>query len=71
MVMIYPLIIVLDRYSGAYSGGEYTAFNLEYPPKEIYSSDVECMEFWDTTDLKVGKGNTPEEAINNLKEVLK
>lgn len=27
---IYPLTIISDRYTGAYSGGEYLAFNLDF-----------------------------------------
>lgn len=45
----YPLTICVDRYSGAYSGGEFTAWNLDANevPEEIHSDDVTCSLFWD------------------------
>lgn len=69
---LYPLTIVMDRYSGTYSGGEYTAWNMEpvYVPIEIYEGDVECADFFQnkTNDEKIifGVGNTPNEAIDDL-----
>ena len=68
----YPLTIVFDRYSGAYSGGDFTAWNLDADsvPHEIYSSDVECASFWEENELPVGKGGTPELAVMDLKRQL-
>ena len=67
---IYPLTIVLDRYTGAYSGGKFTAWNLDPDeiPTEPFSNDVDCMNFWygDRNGLVVGLGNTVEEAVGNL-----
>lgn len=68
---IYPLVVVCDRYTGVYSGGEYTAWNhyLDEIPQEIESGDVECREFWlgETADrYKVGKGATVAEAVADL-----
>jgi hypothetical protein len=74
----YPLTVVMDRYSGTYSGGYFTAWN-KYPdeiPIDIHCSDGVAMEFWDkyhkkSENLKdgcemVGFGGTAEEAINDL-----
>lgn len=47
---IYPLTIVKDRYTGVYSGGEWTAWHCdadEVPP-EIASGDLPCGRFWDS-----------------------
>ena len=69
---IYPLTIIGDRYSGAYSGGEYIAWNM-YPneiPAEVDSGDVECNEFWLNYKGIYGKGSTSQEAINDLKTKL-
>ena len=76
---IYPLTIVSDRYCGVYSGGNFTAWNLEPcdVPEEIYSGDMTCMDFWNgvdgdvlygkiRSDIVCGIGNTPEEAVANL-----
>lgn len=70
---IYPLTIIKDRYTGCYSGGEYTAWNLDFYeiPADIDDEDVECKLFWDNNTIPVGKGETPEEAIKNLEELLK
>ena len=79
---IYPLTIVLDRYTGVYSGGYFTAWNCDFMevPEEIDSDDVTCYEIWDEIregrfsrknafgkPIKVGVGNTPQEAIENLR----
>ncbi len=76
----YPLCIVEDRYSGAYSGASFLAFNMspmgvaELP---IDAGDTECLNFWngydkdyDLDDYVIGKGDTPEEALQNLVSLL-
>lgn len=67
-MMIYPLTIVLDRYGGVYSGGKYTAWNLEFEevPGDISDGDNECMSFWGDNEVIVGVGDTPKRAIKNL-----
>ena len=69
----YPLTICFDRYSGTYSGGEFTAWNLDADdvPEEIHSDDVTCSLFWDKNEIPVGTGYTPEEAIKNLICILR
>lgn len=72
---IYPITIISDRYSGTYSGGEWTAWAL-YPenlPDGIIDGDVECACAWVNLkeDRKHGKiafgiGNTPDEALRDL-----
>lgn len=67
---IYPLTIVRDRYTGVYSGGEYTAWNLNYweIPDGPDWGDVECLIFWDNADndYLIGRGETPDAAIADL-----
>lgn len=69
---IYPLTIVSDRYGGTYSGGDFTAWNMDYHeiPTDPAEDDVTCMMFWDTTDIVVGRGATPQEAVDDLKRRL-
>jgi len=70
--IIYPLVIVKDRYNGTYSGGVYTAWN-KYPweiPRAIFLDDNTCADFWYCTREPVGFGETPEEAIEDLRKVL-
>ena len=66
----YPLTIVYDRYNGTYSGGIFTAWNLdcEDVPEAISDDDVSCADFWSSASdgYVVGKGSTPQEAIQNL-----
>ena len=67
-INIYPLTIISDRYGGVYSGARFTAWN-EYDsdvPYEASANDMMCGEFWDKTKKKVGKGNTPNEALEDL-----
>ena len=72
---MYPITIISDRYSGTYSGGEWTAwpYDPDNLPDGIFAGDVECARVW--TDLKedrkrgelaFGVGNTPEEALRDL-----
>lgn len=74
----YPLTVVMDRYSGTYSGGYFTAWN-KYPveiPSSIYGSDNVAMVFWDDYYRKeealkdghqmVGFGETADAAIKDL-----
>ena len=70
---IYPLTIVKDRYTGTYSGGEFTAWNLDADevPAGIYSDDCGCHEFWLTNKIPVGKGQSIREAILDLYVQLK
>ena len=70
--LIYPLTIIKDRYSGAYSGGRYTAWNLDFEcvPHQINLDDVTCSGFWAFNEIKVGKGETIEDAIKNLQKLL-
>ncbi len=79
--IITPLYIIRDRYNGAYSGGKYLAFNLtSYGVSRlpIDAGDCECNAFWegrdpdyDVNDYIIGKGNTPEEAYEDLVRKLK
>ena len=71
--IIYPLTITADRYGGAYSGGNFIAWNLEPSevPKEPFEDDVGCAMFWDSDKAVLcGKGDTPEEAVANLYVLL-
>ena len=69
---IYPLTIILDRYSGTYSGGIYLAFNLEYDeiPLNLNGDDLSCMHAWQSINIPVGRGATIIEAINDLYKQL-
>lgn len=71
---IYPLTICLDRYSGTYSGGKYTAWNMRTwdIPDSPFADDTSANDFWseEAHRYAVGVGNTIAEAINNLREVI-
>ena len=68
----YPTTIIADRYDGTYSNAEWLAFPclLEQVPKEVDGEDGECMFFWNNYKKIVGKGKTPQEAFDNLKELM-
>jgi hypothetical protein len=69
---IYPLTIVSDRYGGVYSCGKWTAWNLypqELPPAQD-ADDCTCSDFWLDTDLVIGRGATPREAVKDLERRL-
>ena len=68
LTMYYPITVVHDRYDGIYSGGKWIAWNLE--PYEIreesQADDTVCMFFWHNCKEPYGRGDTPEEAIEDL-----
>lgn len=68
----YPLTIIADRYSGAYSGGAFLAFPVDYYeiPARVSASDIECCEFWDEYTGYVGLGGDPEEALKSLRHCI-
>ena len=66
---IYPLTIVSDRYGGTYSGGAYTAWPMDYTdvPLEPGLDDDTCAGYWaEHADDTIGRGNTPNEALEDL-----
>lgn len=72
---LYPLCIISDRYTGCYSGGNYTAWTtgIDYIPRGIFSDDVECALTWaelktkrDEHKIAFGVGDTPDEALRDL-----
>lgn len=70
----YPITIVLDRYSGVYSKGLWTAWNC-YPqdvPSAPSMDDVTCNKFWDFDPkaTEAGVGKSPIEALLNLQSKL-
>ena len=65
---IYPVTIVMDRYEGAASGGKYLAFDCDPwdVPSAIEDADAVADQFWETTTNTIGRGETPQEALNDL-----
>lgn len=68
---IYPLTIINDRYSGTYSGGKFTAWNVEANeiPESVNGDDITCLSFWDSEQCKeytIGIGNTIKDAVADL-----
>ena len=61
---------MLDRYNGTYSGGKWTAWNLSYVPSKIDADDTECADFFAKNMIVYGRGETPQEAIDDLKMIL-
>jgi hypothetical protein len=71
METIYPLTIKADRYSGVYSGGEYTAWPCHEAdiPDEVFADDVTCAHEWGVIKSErqhVGIGCTPSVALVDL-----
>ena len=70
---IYPLTIIRDRYHESHY--EYLAFNLEAweVPKEINNDGLDYWSFWmhEAQKYIIGKGDTVQEALEDLKAKLK
>jgi len=69
---VWPVTIIADRYTGAYSGCLFTAWNCEQNlvPGDVCESDGDCADFWNTYTGIVGKGCTPDDAWKDLVEKL-
>tara|TARA_B100000953_G_C17844558_1_gene366235 strand:+ start:398 stop:682 length:285 start_codon:yes stop_codon:yes gene_type:complete len=80
---VYPLTIVMDRYSGVYSGGKYLAFNIDEVnvPLGYRGDDISCADFWSKykdgklknyykESVYCGKGMTLKEATDDLVKKL-
>lgn len=71
---IYPLTIVKDKHNGIYSGGKWTAWNRNpWEISHIVSSgdDKDCADLFSTYNLIFGRGETPQEAIDDLNHMIK
>lgn len=70
VIDIYPITIICDRYSGSFSGGKFTAWNLDYDciPSAVNGGDIEHSTFFldDRDDYVIGIGNTPNKALKDL-----
>lgn len=70
---IYPLTIVKDKHNGIYSGGKWTAWNRNpWEISHIVSSgdDKDCADLFSTPNLIFGRGETPQEAIDDLQFMM-
>jgi len=73
---VYPCTIIKDRYTGVYSKAIWTAWKadcfrdpfFDSVPEEIDGDDTECDRFWHSYTGIVGKGNTPQEAYEDLRK---
>ena len=70
----YLVTIILDRYNGSYSGAKFIAYPQEPYEicNEVNSDDIACLTYWNDFSSIIGKGNTPNEAyedlLNNMKK---
>jgi len=69
---IFPCTIACARYGGTYEGGKWLAFpkDANKLPQDYNSSDISCACFWENYDEFVGKGDSPQEAYDNLLKQL-
>jgi len=76
---LYPIVLVQDRYSGAYSGGAWLALAEGDRSYEEASrigwimshgpsgNDLEAAAFWQAHPAWIATGKTPDEAIARLR----
>lgn len=70
----YPATIVYDRHSGEYSGGNWTCWPVlpNEIPQDVYGDRLSNMFFWNSFEKSVvGIGDTPQEALEDLRGKLK
>ena len=69
MGFVDPMTIVSDRYCGTYSDrGLWLAFPCDPwdAPKEPFDDDTTAREWWETVQVPIGGGSTPDEACLDL-----
>jgi hypothetical protein len=78
----YPIAIVEDRYSGAYSEGTWLAVakaNLSHGGQSRvdfvltsgpHGEDRDAAEFWAAPPRWIAVGNSPQEALDHLLQVI-
>jgi hypothetical protein len=60
--------IVEARYGGIYEPGKWLAFPMLPPlPEDWNAGDTACMDFWRERGHEVGGGDTPDEALADLR----
>jgi len=72
-VLLWPIVIVQDRYQGIYTGGKWVAIpQADLAPSfetTVWGDDCECME-WVADNIEnqktVGVGGSPQEAYDDL-----
>lgn len=81
---VYPVVILQDRYSGAYSGGAWIAiYDWDAPVGDglrtrlgvvydgAHGDDITAANWADSKPDWVAVGNTPDEALRNLEAKVK
>jgi hypothetical protein len=67
---LWPVTVAQARYGGIYEGGRWVAFLVApwHVPEDAFGDDVTCANWWDSpsNSAKVGRGNTPDEAVHDL-----
>lgn len=64
----YPVTIILDRYNGSYLGAKFIAYPQEPHEicNEVNSDEITYLTYWNDFSGIIGKGNTPNEAYEDL-----
>lgn len=65
---LYPVVILMARYSGVYEGAPWIAFNdYAFKVEEAQADDVTCALFFGGYPKPIGRGSTPQEAYEDLR----
>ncbi len=69
MQSMYPVTIIMARYGGIYEGGVWLAFNCyeDEVPAAATSNDISCVTFFGYAADSVGRGDTPNKALADLR----
>lgn len=69
-IELYPINVREARYGGAYEGGGWIAWSGYSPlPDDAIGSDLVCQAFFmEERSFRVGRGSTPDHAVNDLIE---
>ncbi len=77
-ISLWPIAIIEDRYHGTYSGGKWIAIanwrkddRLNFVEDEGNGGDTDASDFWYNPPSWVAVGNTPQEALAELKRTNK
>jgi hypothetical protein len=70
------IVIAETRYSGIYEGGPWAGFLVTGPggapqlPEDAFGGDPAAVDWWWEPTVPVGVGDSPEEALGRLRQLL-
>lgn len=64
---VYPVTIIRSRYNGTYEGARWVAFNDDtFAVRDAEGGDIACCDFFADYPKPIGRGDSAQEAYEDL-----